>query len=211
MNTNNKNITDEKALMDYLANHPEKPSGIDKIAIRADLNGLDNKEADPDCSEGSTCKTKLRQEQTSVPRPKRVHVREMECIKDSQGRYRATNGGLYEIVVHPTEDDDEKSVSVVSSSHIAGTVEDLRLLRNLINDLEGHVFPIHHEHDRLAFWRWKAAVIQGILEHPAMQPDREPIVVPHFDGLQWEEDFLSGMTIEQALEKADQQFNRGGW
>lgn len=68
-----------------------------------------------------------------------------------------------------------------------------------------------HDHDRLEFWKWKAAVIQRILEHPAMKPDSEPTVVPDFDGLQWEEDFLSGMTVDEVMEKAEAAFNRGGW
>lgn len=187
MNTNDKSMTDEKALLDYLGSHPDKPNGIDEISI-----------------EGSTSTSKLRQERTSVPRAKRVHVKEMDREDDGMGGFRAKNGGLYEIVVHKDE-----SVGVVPSRCSAGTVEDLRLLRNLITDLDGYV-SICKDY-RLAFWKWMAAVIQRIFEHPAMQADAEPMVVPHFDSLQWEEDFLSGMTVDQAVEKADAKFNLSGW
>ena len=44
MNTNDKGMTDEKAFLDYLASHPGKPSGIDEIAIRADLNGMNDRD-----------------------------------------------------------------------------------------------------------------------------------------------------------------------
>lgn len=44
MNTNDKSMTDEKAFLDYLASHPGKPSGIDEIALRADLNGMNDRD-----------------------------------------------------------------------------------------------------------------------------------------------------------------------
>ena len=71
--------------------------------------------------------------------------------------------------------------------------------------------PSHHGFDRLVFWKWKAAVMQRIFEHPAMQADAEPMAVPDFDGLHWVDDYLSGMTVDEAVKRADAEFNRGGW
>ena len=71
--------------------------------------------------------------------------------------------------------------------------------------------PNHHGIDRLAFWKWKAAVIQRIFEHPAMQPDAEPVIVPDFDGWHWEDDFINGVTVNEMADRADAEFNRGGW
>lgn len=71
--------------------------------------------------------------------------------------------------------------------------------------------PDHHGIDRLAFWKWKAAVIQRIFEHPAMQPDAEPVIVPDFDGWHWEDDFINGVTVDEMADRANAEFNRGGW
>jgi hypothetical protein len=89
-------------------------------------------------------------------------------------------------------------------SHDASDEEFLR-------QLDGMELPSHHGFDRLAFFKWKAAVMQRIFEHPAMQADAEPMAVPDFDGLHWKDDYLSGMTVDEAVKRADAEFNRGGW
>lgn len=71
--------------------------------------------------------------------------------------------------------------------------------------------PNQHGTDRLAFWKWKATVIQRIFEHPAMQADAEPVIVPDFDGWHWEDDFNNGVTVDEFVDRANTEFNRGGW
>jgi len=75
---------------------------------------------------------------------------------------------------------------------------------------------IHTKNDsldsgRLPFWKWKAQVILKVLEHPAMARNANPRSVPDFDSPSWEADFLSGMTVEQEYEKANEAFNKMGW
>ena len=63
----------------------------------------------------------------------------------------------------------------------------------------------------IAFHDWKVAVIEGILRHPAMQPEANPVVKPDFASPIWEQMWKAGKTVEEMLAWADEQFNISGY
>ncbi len=140
---------------------------------------------------------------------RRVHIPETEVTLGDDGVRRASNGGLFEILI---SGDEKQSFEIVRSKVQLASADDLRSLRNLVLDIEGDVFPVSPpSRARLPFWKWKADVILRILEHPAMCPDADPEIYPDFDALAWEEDFLTGMTVEEEYQKADALFHQCGW
>lgn len=144
--------------------------------------------------------------ETSIPK-RRVHIPEVILERRDDGICHATNGGLFEIEICG---DDEKTFEIVRANERPASADDLRAVRNLIIDLEGVQFPSMAS-DRIPYWKWKAQVILRILEHPAMEPDSNPGISPDFDRLGWEENFLAGMTVEEAYQSADDAFNKMGW
>ena len=67
-----------------------------------------------------------------------------------------------------------------------------------------------HAH-QAAFWKWKAEVILKIVEHPGMGRNSTCHMSPNFDSPKWEKNFLSGMTVDEAYQEAEEAFNRYGW
>ena len=144
-------------------------------------------------------------------RTKRVHIRDMVIERDENDSRLASNGGFFKISITPSDGEMQNSFRVVPSDDRSGTADDLRSLRNLIVDLEGTELPAKQTRSRLSFWKWKAEVTLRILEHPAMAADGNPGMYPDFDCLGWEEDFFSGMTVEDEYQKVDALFNQYGW
>lgn len=64
---------------------------------------------------------------------------------------------------------------------------------------------------RLAFWKWKAEVMNRVLAHPALQEGADPAVYFDLDSLTLKEDFEAGKTVEQVYTEVDECFNKWGW
>lgn len=138
-----------------------------------------------------------------------------------QGRTGSVRTAISDERRHSADDHNEaEECSGKRSPDLPNDASDEEFLRQLAEmEVESHDSATescrsslnHHGIDRLAFWKWKAAVIQKIFEHPAMQLDAEPVIVPDFDGWHWEDDFINGVTVDEMGDRANAEFNRGGW
>ena len=63
---------------------------------------------------------------------------------------------------------------------------------------------------RIAFWKWKADLMNRVLSHPAMQEDAECVVHFNLDSPTLRDSFNAGKTVEQVFAEIDEKFNVWG-
>ena len=128
----------------------------------------------------------------------------LEWKKDDNDVVTASNRGFFALAITNFNAHEQRTFAVVSSKDGDATLQDIELLRNLINDF-GLCFGIRAD-DRHDFGNWKHRVFDKLLEHPAITSVE--VIQPDFDSPQWLTDYRSGVTIEDAYQKAVAAFEK---